>query len=108
MPIGHQNGEEQKGRRIACHTAGMDPAAQTKVDQLAESLTELTEEIDLASDYDASDEEVRGARALAEDVLGRYGELLSGLEGDDKTAVQRSIGLKVAKIEGLLTALRQA
>ena len=73
--------------------------------QLSDSLVELAEEIDLARDDDATAVEIQGARALADEVLARYSALLSRLTEDDKTEVQRSIGLKVAKIEGLLSTL---
>ena len=83
----------------------MNPDIDKEVGQLAQSLMDLVEEIDLASDEDASAEEIEDARSLADAVLGRYSDLLSRIDGDDKAQVQRAIGLKVAKIEGLLTRL---
>jgi|GEM_PF-2647851 len=83
----------------------MNEATQTEARQIADSLTELVDEIDLASDEDATAEEIQDARSLADEVLGRYRDLLTRVDGDDKTELQRSIGLKVAKVEGLLTRL---
>jgi hypothetical protein len=83
----------------------MNPEIGTQVVQLSDALVELVEEIDLACDDDATADEIQEARALADDVLGRYRALLSQLTGDEKTEVQRSIGLKVAKVEGLLSKL---
>ncbi len=83
----------------------MNPDIENEAGQLAQSLADLVEEIDLASDDDAGADEIREARSLADEVLGRYRDLLTRVDGDDKTQVQRSIGLKVAKIEGLLTRL---
>jgi hypothetical protein len=68
-------------------------------------LVELAEDIDLARDDDATADEVQETRALADEVLAKYRAFLSQLTEDDKTEVQRSIGLKVAKIEGLLSTL---
>lgn len=86
----------------------MNADIQAQAAQLSDSLLELAEEIDLARDDDATADEIQEARALADEVLARYSALLSGLAGDDKTEVQRSIGLKVAKIEGLLSTLRSS
>ena len=83
----------------------MNPEIGTQVVQLSDALVELVEEIDLACDDDATADEIQEARALADDVLGRYRALLSQLTGDEKAKVQRSIGLKVAKVEGLLSKL---
>ena len=83
----------------------MNTDIRAQVEQLSDSLVDLTEEIDLARDDDATADEIQEVKALADEVLARYSALLSGLTGDDKTDVQRSIGLKVAKIEGLLSTL---
>ena len=83
----------------------MKPDIGTQVAQLSDALLELAEEIDLARDDDATADEIQETRALADDVLGRYRALLSQIAGDEKTEVQRSIGLKVAKVEGLLSTL---
>ena len=83
----------------------MHPDIEREAGQLARSLEDLVEEIDLASDEDATADEIADVRSLADAALGRYRDLISRVDGDDKTQVQRSIGLKVAKIEGLLTRL---
>jgi hypothetical protein len=83
----------------------MDTDLRAQAAQLSDALVELAEDIDLARDDDATADEIQEARALADEVLARYSALLSRLTEDDKTEVQRSIGLKVAKIEGLLSTL---
>ena len=83
----------------------MNEAIRSQAAQLSDALIELTEELDLALDDDATADEIQEARVLAADVLERYSALLGQLTGDDRTEVQRSIGLKVAKIEGLLSTL---
>jgi phosphopantothenate synthetase len=83
----------------------MQADTQIEVEKLSDALIELAEEIDLAGDDDATAEEIQETRDLADEVLSRYRVLLTRVEGADRTEVQRSIGLKVAKIEGLLTTL---
>ena len=87
------------------HTDFMDTDIRTQAAQLSDDLIELADEIDLARDDDATAEEIHETRALADEVLGRYGAFLSRLTENDKLEVKRSIGLKVAKIEGLLSTL---
>ena len=81
----------------------MDANIQSETARLAGALEDASEELDLAADEDSTAEEVEEARALATEVLSRYASLLSRLDVDDKTEVQRSIGLKVVKLEALLT-----
>jgi len=83
----------------------MNPDIQAQMTALSDDLLDLVEEIDLARDDDATADEIQETRALADGVLGRYRAFLSQLEQDDKAEVLRSIGLKVAKIEGLLSTL---
>ncbi len=83
----------------------MDTDIRAEAAQLSDALVELAEDIDLARDDDATADEIQETKALADEVLARYSALLSRLTEDDKTEVQRSIGLKVAKIEGLLSTL---
>ena len=55
----------------------MDADIRTQAEQLSAALIELADEIDLARDDDATTEEIEEARALADEVLGRYSALLS-------------------------------
>ena len=80
----------------------MDPNIESETARLAAALEDASEELDLAADEDVTAEEIDEARALATQVLSSYTSLLSRLDRDDKTEVQRAIGLKVAKIEALL------
>jgi hypothetical protein len=81
----------------------MDANIESETARLADALEDASEELDLAADEDATAEEVEEARALATEVLSRYTSLLSRLDTDERMEVQRSIGLKVVKIEALLT-----
>jgi alpha-D-ribose 1-methylphosphonate 5-triphosphate diphosphatase PhnM len=83
----------------------MDADIKNEAAKLSDALAELAEEIDLACDDDATAEEIEETRALSVEVLSRWSVLLGRTEGSDRTELQRSIGLKVAKIEGLLTRL---
>ena len=105
------------GRRDACLPPWPPPplpppppaaSSAAVVDAAKPRIAAAADDKDLAGDADADPEEVAEVRELAAVVIGRYRALLGRLEGDDRTELQRSLGLKVAKIEGLLTALPAA
>ena len=83
----------------------MDANIESEIGQLTNDLEEASEELDLAADDDATAEEIAEAKALTSKVLSNYTSLLSRLDVNDKTEVQRAIGLKVVKIEALLGML---
>ena len=86
----------------------MDPRVEKEVEELARVVTEIGEEIDLAADEDATPEEIEKAKGLAADFLSKYDGLLKRLGSDEKMEVQRTIGLKVERMKGKLTQLREA
>ncbi|MGH7273534.1 MAG: hypothetical protein ACREIQ_03630 [Nitrospiria bacterium] len=86
----------------------MDPRTEKEVEELAKVVTEIGEEIDLAADEDATSEEIEKAKGLAADFLSKYDGLLKRLGSDEKMEVQRTIGLKVERMKGKLTQLREA
>ena len=86
----------------------MDPRIEKEVEELAKAATEIGEEIDLAADEDATPEEIEKAKGLAADFLSKYDGLLKRLGSDEKMEVQRTIGLKVERMKGKLTQLREA
>ena len=86
----------------------MDPRVEKEVEQLAKVVTEIGEEIDLAADDEATPEEIEKAKGLAADFLSKYDGLLKRLGSDEKMEVQRTIGLKVERMKGKLTQLREA
>ena len=83
----------------------MDPSTRSEADSIADALLELADDIDVAGDDDATGRELDEVWSLADSVLGRYRALLNGLVDEDRTDIQRSVGLKVAKVEGLLSRL---
>ena len=86
----------------------MDPRVEKEVEELARVVTEIGEEIDLAADEEATPEEIEKAKGLASDFLSKYDGLLKRLGSDEKMEVQRTIGLKVERMKGKLTQLREA
>lgn len=86
----------------------MDPRVEKEVEELAKVVTEIGEEIDLAADVDGTPEEIEKAKGLAADFLSKYDGLLKRLGSDEKMEVQRTIGLKVERMKGKLTQLREA
>ena len=86
----------------------MDPRIEKEMEELAKVVTEIGEEIDLAADDEATPEEIEKAKGLAADFLSKYDGLLKRLGSDEKMEVQRTIGLKVERMKGKLTQLREA
>jgi hypothetical protein len=86
----------------------MKPVIEKEMEQLAEAVPGISEEIEMASDEDATPVEIEKAKQLAADFLTKYDELIKHLEPEDKMEVQRRIGLKVEHLKGKLTRLREA
>ena len=84
----------------------MDPKLAKEVERLAADAVELGDEIELASEDDATPEVVEQARRMMADFLDQYNSLLDKLEPDDKTKVQRSIGNKVERFNTKLSKLK--
>jgi hypothetical protein len=84
----------------------MDPKLAKEVERLAADAVELGDEIELASEDDATPEVIEQARRMMADFLDQYNSLLDKLEPDDKAKVQRSIGNKVERFNNSLGKLR--
>jgi|MudIll2142460700_1097286.scaffolds.fasta_scaffold1417063_1 archaellum component FlaC len=84
----------------------MDPKLAKEVERLAADAVELGDEIELASEDDATPEVIEQARRMMADFLDQYNSLLDKLEPDDKAKVQRSIGNKVERFNNSLSKLR--
>lgn len=84
----------------------MDPKLAKEVERLAADAVELGDEIELASEDDATPEVIEQARRMMADFLDQYNSLLDKLEPDDKAKVQRSIGNKVERFNSSLGKLR--
>ncbi len=86
----------------------MDPIIEREVERLAEAVPGVSEEVELAADEEATPEEIENAKKLAADFLAQYDGLLKRLGPEDKMEVQRNVGLKVERLKGKLTQLREA
>jgi archaellum component FlaC len=84
----------------------MDPKLAKEVERLAADAVDLGDEIELASEDDATPEVIEQARRMMADFLDQYNSLLDKLEPDDKAKVQRSIGNKVERFNNSLSKLR--
>jgi archaellum component FlaC len=84
----------------------MDPKLAKEVERLASDAVELGDEIELASEDDATPEVIEQARRMMADFLDQYNNLLDKLEPDDKAKVQRSVGNKVERFNNSLSKLR--
>lgn len=84
----------------------MDTKLAREVERLAADAVELGDEIELASEDDATPEVIEQARRMMADFLDQYNSLLDKLEPDDKAKLQRSIGNKVERFNNSLSKLR--
>ena len=86
----------------------MDASIEKEMDQIAEAIHDINEEIELASEEDATLEEIEGAKALTSTLLDRYDGFLKRLGPEERAEAQRRIGLVVEKMKGKLTQLKEA
>ncbi len=84
----------------------MDPRLAKEVERLAADAVELGDEIEMASEDNATPEAVEQARRMMADFLDQYNNLIDKLEPDDKAKVQRSIGNKVERFNVKLSKLQ--
>ena len=86
----------------------MESNIEKEMDHLAEAAQNVNEEIEFATDDDATIEEIEGARTLAADLLNKYDAFLNRLSPEERADAQRRIGLVVEKMKGKLTRLKEA
>lgn len=86
----------------------MDLKVEKEAEGIAEAVADVIEEIELACEEGATLEDIEGAKAMAADLLDRYENLLKRLGPEDRTEMQKRIGLAVEKVKGKLTQLKEA
>ena len=83
----------------------MQPSTTVALEALSTAIDEAVDTIDLAVGEPAASEDVREARVAAAGVKDRYERLIATLVEPERSEVQRAIGLKVAKVTGMLSRL---
>lgn len=86
----------------------MNSALQQYYDRLAQTATDLFDEIDLASQEGGPIEDIEGAKAQAADLIGQYDRLVAGLGKEDRAEFEAGMGLVVSRIKEKLTHLKEA
>ena len=81
------------------------PTTNTTLDTLRAAIDEAIDVVESAVGEPKDSDDVREARDVVAQVNAKYAELLASLAGDERTEAQRAIGLKVAKMTGLLSRL---
>ncbi|MHB8746114.1 MAG: hypothetical protein ACYC7I_06225 [Gammaproteobacteria bacterium] len=84
----------------------MDPKLAKEIERLNADAVDLGDEIELASEDNATPEVVEQARRMMADFLDQYNNLLEKLDPDDRVKVQRSIGNKVERFNAKLNKLQ--
>ena len=86
----------------------MNSDIEKEVEQIAEAVVDINEEIELASEEGTPLEDIEGAKTLAAGLLEKYNSLLKRLSSDERMEVQRRIGLVVERMKGKLVQLKEA
>jgi len=86
----------------------MDLNVEKEGAQLIEAIEEVNEEMDLASEEDATIEDIEGAKTLAAELIERYDELLKRLSHDEQRKLQQRIGHLLEQVKERLTQLKEA
>lgn len=84
----------------------MDQKLAKEIERLNADAVDLGDEIELASEDNATPEVVEQARRMMADFLDQYNNLLEKLDPDDRIKVQRSIGNKVERFNAKLSKLQ--
>jgi ElaB/YqjD/DUF883 family membrane-anchored ribosome-binding protein len=86
----------------------MDLNVEKEGAQLIEAIDAVDEEMDLASEEDATIEDIEGAKTLAAELIDRYDELLKRLSPDEQRELQERIGHLLEQVKEKLTQLKEA
>lgn len=78
------------------------------LDQLAEELVDVAEEMEVVSTEVSTLEDIEGCKVLAAGVLEKYSTLQKRLAGHDRMQLEQSIGSAVERIRKGLTLLKEA
>ena len=83
----------------------MQPSTTTAIATLSADIDEAIDVVESAIGEPAASEDVREARATVARIRERYEALVATLAEPERSEAQRAIGLKVAKMTGLLLRL---
>ena len=86
----------------------MDLNVEKEGAQLIEAIEEVNEEMDLASEEDATIEDIEGAKTLAAELIERYDELLKRLNHDEQRKLKQRVGHLLEQVKEKLTQLKEA
>jgi hypothetical protein len=84
----------------------MNRELERRIEQLGADALEVGDELEIAAEDDATPEQIEHAKRLMADLLDQYNSLIDDLDADDRRTAQRSIGLKIERLNGLLGKLR--
>ncbi len=86
----------------------MDPHIEKEVGRIADSISEINDEIESASEEGVPLEDIEGAKTLTASLIDRYGRLLKRVAPDERKEVQENLGQALETIKGKLTHLKEA
>jgi len=83
----------------------MTPEIRKEMDELSDAVMELLEEAEEAYEGDLEPDLIVQTKQSADHLVEKYKALLECLGPEGKLEVQRGVGLKIAKMKGLLSKL---
>ena len=86
----------------------MDPHIQKEVERIADSISEISDEIESASEEGVPLEDIEGAKTLTAGLIDRYDRLLKRVTPDERKEVQKNLDQAFITIKGKLTQLKEA
>jgi predicted transcriptional regulator len=86
----------------------MSPNIEKVGAQLIEALDDVNEQIERASEADATLQDIEGAKTLMAELVDRYEGLLKPLSLDEQRAIRQQFGQAVEQVKGKLLQLKEA
>jgi hypothetical protein len=86
----------------------MNAMIKQEVEQIVTVISDINEEIELACEDQATLKQIDEVKAQTAQIISKYNILLKGVVSEEKAEVIRSIGLKIAELEGQLSRLQEA
>jgi hypothetical protein len=86
----------------------MDPNDEKAIAHLIEAITDVSEEMERASEEGTSIEDIEGAKTLADELIDRYEDLLKQLSVDEQMAMRQRIGPVIERVKKKFVLLKEA
>ena len=86
----------------------MNPNVEKMEVQLIEAIDVASEEIERATEADATLQDIEGAKTLAAELIDRYEGLLKQLSPDEQRELRQKFGPEIEQVKGKIPQLKEA